>query len=68
MTHGHADLVVAEAGLLELGDGLVGMASVLEDPDDGRSLLGCHVLLLMWMQGEWRPSLSDAVNPRPSGV
>ena len=40
MTHGDADLVVAEAGLLEIGDGLVGVAAVLEDTDDGRALLG----------------------------
>src|SRR4051794_31938375 len=64
MTHGDADLVVAEAGPLELGDGLVGVAAVLEDSDDGRALLGCHVVLPMSMQDEWalaaNPQSSDA--------
>ena len=38
--HGDADLVLAEPGLHEFADGLVGLVAVLEDADDGGALLG----------------------------
>ena len=41
VSHGDADLVLAEPGLQQFADGLIGLLAVLEDADDGRVLLGC---------------------------
>ena len=52
MTHGDADLIVAEAGRPEIRDRAIGMLSILEDADDGRTLLHGHRFLLAWIQGQ----------------
>ena len=41
VSHGDADLVLAEPGLQQFADGLIGLLAVFEDADDGRMLLGC---------------------------
>jgi len=47
VTHGDADLVVAEAGSLEVSNGLVGVTALLEDSDDSRTLVCLHAILPM---------------------
>jgi hypothetical protein len=44
MPHGDADLALIEPGLVKLGDGFVGVETVLEHADDGGSLLSFHTL------------------------
>jgi len=41
------DLVLPEPGLAEFADGLIGVASVLENPDDGGPLVSLHEVLSM---------------------
>lgn len=40
--HGDADMVFVETRLMKLGDGLVGVATILEHADYGRTLLSFH--------------------------
>ena len=42
VSHGDADLVLVEPGLVKLGDGFVGVETILEHADDGRTLLSFH--------------------------
>ena len=42
VSHGDADLVLGESGLVELGDGLIGVEAVLEHADDRGALLSIH--------------------------
>ena len=60
MTHRDADLVIAEAGRPEIRDCAIGMVSILEDSNDGGTLLHGHEILLAWIQGESRLSLERA--------
>ena len=47
VSHGDADLALVEPGLVEFGDGLVGVESVLEHADDGGTLLSFHNLIFI---------------------
>ena len=40
--HGDADVIFVEAGLVKLGDGFIGVETILEHADDGRSWLSFH--------------------------
>ena len=42
MSHGDADVILAEPGLMKLSDGFVGVETILEHADDGRSWLSFH--------------------------
>jgi hypothetical protein len=42
MSHSDADVILAEPGLVKLSDGFVGVETILEHADDGRSWLSFH--------------------------
>jgi len=42
MTHGHTNLIVAEAGPFEISNSLVGAATIFENSDYCRTLIECH--------------------------
>ena len=52
VTHGDADLGLRESRLVKLGDGLVGVETVLEHADDCRTFLSIHgeVYLQIWVR------------------
>ena len=59
VSHGDADLALVEPGLVKLGDGFVGVESVLEHADDGGTLLSFHVKPSEQISGRSKGSCSE---------
>ena len=48
MTHGDANLGLSESRLVKVGDGFVGVETVLENADDGGTFLSIHKVNPLW--------------------